>query len=249
MKIIISPAKKMKENPKSIEYKNLPVYIQEAKGILSNLKDKSLLELQEIWKCSDKIANENYERLENIDLEKNLTPAVLCYEGLAYQHMAPAVFQREHLEYIQEKLRILSGFYGILKPMDGVTPYRLEMQAKLQINHSDNLYDYWGKKIYDNLIDDSRIIINLASKEYYKIVERYLSEEDRFITCIFGEIKNEKIVQKGTYAKMARGEMVRYMAERNIENPEEIKGFNGLGFAFASEYSTDEEYVFIRWSK
>jgi cytoplasmic iron level regulating protein YaaA (DUF328/UPF0246 family) len=246
MKIILSPAKKMKEDPKSIEYKQLPVYIKEAEEILVHLKELSYKELQQIWKCSDKIAQENHSRLENMDLEKNLTPAVLCYEGLAYQHMAPAVFENQHLEYIEDKLRILSGFYGMLSPMDGVTPYRLEMQAKLEVAGCGNLYHYWGKKIYDQIVDESRVIINLASKEYSKAVEKYLCEDDIYITCVFGQIKEGKVVQQGTYAKMARGEMVRFMAERKIEDPEEIKEFNRLGFVFSKDHSSKDKYVFIR---
>ena len=117
--------------------------------------------------------------------------------------------------------RILSGFYGILKPMDGVTPYRLEMQAKLELNGAKNLYAYWGDRLYKELRDSSGIIVNLASKEYSKCIEKYLQAEDSYITCNFFEEVQGKLVQKGVYCKMARGEMVRFMAENRIEEPEE----------------------------
>ena len=175
-----------------------------------------------------------------------LTPAVLSYEGIAFQHMAPSVFEDRQFEYIQNHLRILSAFYGVLKPMDGVTPYRLEMQAKIGIEDARNLYEYWGDLLYSSVIDDSRIIINLASKEYSKCIEKYLTQQDKYITITFCELSGDKLVTKGTYAKMARGEMVRYMAENNIENPVDIQNFDRLGYSFRADLSSDNEYVFER---
>ena len=175
-----------------------------------------------------------------------LTPAVLSYEGIAFQYMAPSVFEDMQLEYVQNHLRILSAFYGALKPMDGVTPYRLEMQAKIRIGDAKNLYEYWGDLLYRSVIDDSRIIINLASKEYSKCIEKYLTQQDRYITITFCELSGDKLVTKGTYAKIARGEMVRFMAENSIENPEDIKKFDRLGYSFRSDLSSDTEYVFER---
>jgi len=160
--------------------------------------------------------------------------------------MAPAVFEEGQLSYVQEHLRILSGFYGVLKPMDGVTPYRLEMQAKANIGGRKNLYDFWGDRLYEEVRDDSGIIINLASKEYSKCIEKYLQKEDTYITCTFCEMVNGKPVQKGTYAKMARGEMVRFMAEHQIEDVEEIKKFDRLGYVFREDLSKKSEYVFER---
>lgn len=115
---------------------------------------------------------------------------------------------------------------------DGVTPYRLEMQAKVEIGDAKNLYEYWGDLLYHSVIDDSRIIINLASKEYEKCIEKYLTPQDRYITVAFCELSGDKLVTKGTYAKMARGEMVRFMAENNIDNPIEIQKFDRLGYFF-----------------
>ena len=134
----------------------------------------------------------------------------------------------------------------MLKAMDGVVPYRLEMQAKLQIDKYRNLYDFWGKKIYNAVCDDSGIIINLASKEYSKCVEKYLTDDDTYITCVFADEVNGKLVQKGTYAKMARGEMVRFMAENKIENPTDLKDFDRLNYKYEKDISSDNEYIFIR---
>ena len=177
---------------------------------------------------------------------RHATPAVLAYEGIAFQYMAPSVFEIQQFEYLQNHLRILSAFYGILKPMDGVTPYRLEMQAKAEIEETTNLYDYWGDLLYHSVIDDSRTIINLASKEYSKCIEKYLTPQDRYITIVFCELSGDKLVTKGTYAKMARGEMVRFMAENNIENPVDIKKFDRLGYTFRGDLSSETEYVFER---
>ncbi|MDD6589311.1 MAG: peroxide stress protein YaaA [Anaerobutyricum hallii] len=246
MKIILSPAKKMITDTDSIEPVALPEFIDKTTELLSWLKDKSKEELKAIWKCNDKIAEQNFYRLENMDIYHILTPAVLSYEGIAFQYMAPSVFEDRQFEYIQNHLRILSVFYGVLKLMDGVTPYRLEMQAKVEIGDAKNLYEYWGDLLYHSVIDDSRIIINLASKEYAKCIEKYLTPQDRYITVAFCELYGDKMVTKGTYAKMARGEMVRFMAENNIDNPIEIQKFDRLGYFFRSDLSSDTEYVFER---
>ena len=246
MKIVLSPAKKMNINLDTLESMGLPMFIDRSTEILAWLKGKSKDELKELWKCNDKIVEQNVRRLENMDLYHRLTPAILSYEGIAYQYMAPVVFEDGHFDYVQKHLRILSAFYGSLKPMDGVTPYRLEMQAKPRIGNTKNLYEYWGDLLYKDVRDESGIIINLASKEYSKSIEKYLSAEDTYITITFCELVNGRLVTKGTYAKMARGEMVRYMAENGIENPVEIKCFNRLGYIYRDDLSSETEYVFER---
>lgn len=246
MKIILSPAKKMNIDTDSLEYLELPRFLEQTEMILDWLKGKERGELQALWSCNDKIAEQNLKRLEEMDLRKGLTPAILSYEGIAYQYMAPAVFEAGQLAYVQEHLRILSGFYGVLKPMDGVTPYRLEMQAKAAIGGCKDLYQLWGSRLYETVRDDSGIIINLASKEYSKCIEKYLKPEDRYITITFCEKSGGKLVTKGTYAKMARGEMVRFMAEHQVEQPEELKAFDRLGYVFREGLSTEEEYIFER---
>ena len=248
MKIILSPAKKMNVDIETLQPLGLPVFLEDTKQILGWLKEKSYEELKKLWACNDKIVEQNVQRLKEMDIETRLTPAVLSYEGIAYQYMAPAVFEETHLEYVQKHLRILSAFYGVLKPMDGVTPYRLEMQAKASIADTKDLYNFWGSRLYEEVVDENRVIINLASKEYSKCIEKYLTEKDTYITCVFGELSNGKVVQKGTYAKMARGEMVRFMAENKVSKPESLKVFDRLNYKFREELSTETEYVFIRES-
>ncbi len=194
-----------------------------------------------------------------MDLTKNLTPALLAYDGIQYTYMAPAVFEDGQFDYVQEHLRILSGFYGVVRAMDGVVPYRLEMGAKWTGNlyescregiaGAKDLYEYWGPKLYEAAADGSHLFINLASKEYSVCIERYLQPEDRYITCVFGEFadaEQKKIVTKGVYAKMARGDMVRFMAENRIEDPEALKEYSRLGYTFFPERSDDLNYIFIR---
>ena len=245
MKIIISPAKKMNVKTDDFPAEGLPVYIDKTKLLLETIQSMTLSQLQSLWKCNDKLARLNFERYRKMDLEGNLTPAVLSYEGLQYQHMAPVVFTDHAVEYIQKHLRILSGFYGILRPFDGVAPYRMEMQAPLRMGECKDLYQFWGSGLYEQLKDDDHTIINLASKEYSKAVEKYLTAEDRYITIVFGEEQKGKVRQKGTFAKMARGEMVRFMAENEVTDPEDIKKFNVSGYRFSEKYSTDCSWTFL----
>lgn len=246
MRMIISPAKKMNTTPDILEFQGYPEFIEDTDILRRYISGLSYGEAKALWKCNDKIAEQNFERFRDMDLKRNLTPALIAYEGIQYQYMAPTVMDETSLAYLQEHLRILSGFYGILKPLDGVVPYRLEMQAKVQVKDCKNLYEFWGRRLADVLFEETDTIINLASKEYSKCVSAYLTPDIRFITCVFGEYKEEKIVEKGTFAKMARGEMVRFLAERQAKNTDEIKEFDYLGYQFSKEASDEKTFVFIK---
>lgn len=262
MRFIISPAKKMNETPDILDFQGYPEFVEDADILREYMAGLSYGEAKALWKCNDSIAELNFERFHQMDLRRGLTPAIMAYEGIQYQYMAPAVMDEASLSYLQEHLRILSGFYGILKPMDGVVPYRLEMQAKLkpelkvsnspetpadiEIKSFKTLYQFWGRRLADALFRETDTIINLASKEYSKAVSSYLIPDIRFITCVFGEYKDGKIIEKGTFAKMARGEMVRFMAEERAESPEEMKKFDRLGYRFAPEESDEKTYVFVK---
>lgn len=246
MRIIISPAKKMKVDTDSFPYRDLPVFLSNTEEICGELQSMSYEELKKLWKCNDQIAQLNVRRLQDMDLYNRLTPAVLAYEGIQYQYMAPGVFTDQEFGYIQEHLRILSGFYGILRPFDGVTPYRLEMQAKLRMGACKDLYAYWGDRLAQTLCAESNCILNLASREYSICVSKYLPDTARFITCVFGEENDGKMIEKGTMCKMARGEMVRFMAQYQIENPDQIKSFDRLNYRFDESRSDDSTYFFLR---
>ncbi len=259
MRLIISPAKKMNVDTDTLAPLGEPALLDDTEILLARMRELSYEEAKKLWGCNESLARQNFERFQTMDLRGNLTPAILSYEGIQYQYMAPAVFEQDMLSWVQEHLRILSGFYGVLKPMDGVTPYRLEMQARLSVGEAKDLYMFWGDRIFREACadghfesgesisaDSGTVILNLASKEYSRCVERYLKKEDRFITCVFGEWSGGKIVQKGTYAKMARGEMVRFLAERQAKEPEEAKAFDRLDYRFDPEQSDESTYVFIR---
>ena len=249
MRIIISPAKKMNVDTDSLPYHQFPQFFPETMEIMQTMQKMSDSELQSLWKCNDAIAKLNITRLRTMDFEKNLTPAILAYEGIQYQHMSPGVFTYEEFGYIEEHLRILSGFYGLLRPFDGVVPYRLEMQAKLSIGAYRNLYEFWGNKLAGQLAFETDRILNLASKEYSKAVTAYLPEKVRVLTCTFGEWKSGKVVEKGTLCKMARGQMVRWLAENQITDCEDIKAFSDYGYVYDAECSTSNHYVFIKGEK
>ena len=246
MQIIISPAKTMREDTDSFDIAGLPRFLPQTRQILSVLRAMRPDELQALWKCSDSIAELNIHRLERMNLERLLTPALLTYDGIQYQHMAPGIFEQAQYDYLQEHLRILSGFYGILRPFDGVTPYRLEMQAKLPVDGCKDLYAFWGSRLADALAAESSTILNLASKEYSKAVAPHLPEHVRFITCTFAQRKAEKLVERATMCKMARGQMVRWLAERQITEAEDAQGFDELGFCFSPEHSSGNDFVFIK---
>ena len=297
MRILLSPAKKMRVDTDSLAPLGLPVYLEQARELMNAVQKLSLAEAKTLWKCNDQLAALNYERFAHMDLERQLTPAVLAYEGLAYQYMAPGVMTEDMLSYLQAHLRILSGFYGVLRPFDGVVPYRLEMQAKLSgrrrpkdgqakvrtavssiapggegqaavlyptpvgdaaeerqeglkdVGGTDgwkDLYAYWGDLLYRGTRDEDGVFINLASKEYAKAVEKYITPADRFITVEFCERVDGKLKQKGTFAKMARGEMVRFLAEHQIKDPARMREFQGLGYRFAPEESDEKTYIFCK---
>ncbi|MBQ2756515.1 MAG: peroxide stress protein YaaA [Oscillospiraceae bacterium] len=246
MRIIISPAKKMNVDTDSLPCRDLPQFLEQTEELCAILQSMSYAELKKLWGCNDSIAALNVERLSVMDPRRSLTPAILAYEGIQYQYMAPQVFTERQFDYVQEHLRILSGFYGVLRPFDGVTPYRLEMQAKLKTYKGKDLYSYWDKEIYKSISAETDCIINLASKEYSLCVSKYLQPHQRFITCVFGEEKDGKIIEKGTMCKMARGEMVRFMAEHEIKDAEKIKEFSRLGYTFDASRSDKSSFVFVK---
>ena len=160
MKIIISPAKKMKSDD-GLPWQELPLFLEKTQRLLETLRAMPYDRLKALWKCNDSIAEENLRRLKTMDLRRNLTPAILSYEGIQYRYMAPDVFTDREFGYLQKNLRILSGFYGLLRPFDGVTPYRLEMQAKLAVDGAKDLYGFWGADLAVALAEDDPFLARL----------------------------------------------------------------------------------------
>ncbi len=249
MRIIIAPAKKMVVDTDSFAVEGLPAFLEQTERLKAVLKGMSPKELQALWRCNDAIAKLNVERLEHMDLRRSLTPAILSYEGIQYRYMAPAVMETAHLEYLREHLRILSGFYGLLRPFDGVTPYRLEMQARLTVDGCRNLYQFWGGRLARQLASETDLVLNLASKEYSRAVEPHLPKTVQFVTCTFGELKGGKVIEKGAMCKMVRGQMVRWLAENHVTNRADIRAFDRLGYRFRAELSTENHDVFLKHPK
>lgn len=246
MRILISPAKKMKVDNDFLQHTALPQFLPEAETIQHVLQGMTDAQLQKLWKCNDSIARLNIERLRAMNLNRNLSPAIFAYEGIQYQHIAPGILTAPQFVFIQEHLRILSGFYGLLRPFDGIVPYRLEMQAKLQVAGKRDLYDFWQGKLAKQLSSETGFILNLASKEYSKAVLPHLPKRIFVLTCTFGELANGKVLEKSTMCKIARGSMVRFLAEQNITDAEGIMGFNEFGYRFDRQRSTPDHYVFIQ---
>ena len=246
MRIIIAPAKKMVVDTDSFNLDGLPIFLEQTEQLKAALQGMPPAELQALWKCNDAIARLNVERLSVMDLRRHLTPAIVSYEGIQYQYMAPGVMETAQLDYLREHLRILSGFYGLLRPFDGVTPYRLEMQAKLLVDGHRDLYEFWGDTLARRLASETDFVLNLASKEYSRAVEPHLPKSVRFLTCTFGEWKGGKVIEKGTMCKMARGQMVRWLAENNVTSWADIRAFDQLGYRFLPELSNESHNVFLK---
>lgn len=246
MKIIISPARRMRIDTDSFPFYELPEYLNQTQQILKYLRSLSYEQIHQLWwNCSEKIARPNYEWVQKMNLEENLTPAIIAFTGLQYQYMGPDVFTDHELDYVQKNLRILSGFYGILRPFDGIVKYRLGMGDRATVNGYKNLYEFWGRRLADNLYHNNNIVVNLASQEYSKAITPYVTGHRQIVTCKFGEVIDGKVKQKATLAKMARGNMVRYLASQRATSVNQIKQFSIGGYQFREDLSSKDELVFI----
>lgn len=244
MKIIIAPAKIMKIDRDSFPIQSKPQFLDKTRILERFLKSRSNEQLKDLWHASENVTKQSILQLENMNLDERLTPAILAFSGIQYQYMAPDLFTQPALDYIQKNLRILSGFYGMLRPFDGVCPYRLELNTKMVGFRDYSLYHFWGSNIAENLFQEDNIVIDLASKQYTRLVKPYLSQGRQLITVDFQELKNDKWKTVGVHAKMARGEMVRYIAEKQIKNPTDLQDFNDFEFQFEPDVSTKDHYVF-----
>lgn len=246
---IISPAKNMKVDREGTKPVTLPFYTEEAKDIWKELKQYMPADLQVLMKINDNLAEDSFDRIQHMKFDMEGTSAIETYDGIQYKYMNPHTFSDEAKQFAQEHIRVLSGLYGVVRPYDSIYEYRLEMLTKMSVNGSKNLYDFWGKKLYERLIDEmagEKVILNLASDEYGKTIKKYLKEPYRMITCHF------KVYSKGSYktlataAKMARGSMVKYICENEIDNPENLKRFDWEGYHFEESLSTWDNYVFLQ---
>lgn len=246
MKIVITSAKRMKDDIDYLEVESEPAFLKDTEIILKYLKILSIQEVKQLLKCSDKIAQEAYQNYQLIDLKRNTVPALLAYEGIQYNSLAAHILTDEDYEYTKSYIRILSGFYGVLRPFDGVVPYRLELNNKLAFEKYSNLYQFWGNKMYQELIKDDYEILDLGAKQYSRIIKRYLDQDINYVKCYFMEKKNNTFKEVGVYVKQARGEMVRYLIKNRVTSFEQVKKFKGLGYCFDYEKSNQNNFIFVR---
>lgn len=242
---VISPAKNMRRAP-CVLPPTEPQFLPQARQLLAELRGYSPWQLAHEMRINDALAQRAFADFADMDLSQPGTPALLSYHGLQYLNLAPETLSAEELLFLQEHLRIVSGFYGLLRPLDGIWPYRLELGGKLRF-FGQNLYGYWGDALYRALFAPGETVINLSSGEYTKAFTPYLRAEDRFITVDFLEPKpGGKLAMRATAAKMARGRMARFIARCRAGDPEELKEFCWNGYRFAPALSTCARWAFVR---
>lgn len=252
MKIVISPAKSLNfESEAPATEITQPIFLKESERLNKILKKKSARSLSKLMSISPALGQLNYERNQNWSLpfnRDNAKQAIYAFTGEVYRGIDINSLPPEDLSFLQENLRILSGQYGVLKPLDLMQAYRLEMSTRLKVGVKPNLYKFWGTKITDALnaeLEEGALFVNLASNEYFKVLQPKLLKS-KVITPVFKEFKNGEYKIVMTFAKLARGLMVRYIVDHKIESIDGIKGFNVNGYGFDQNLSTDTELVFTR---
>ncbi len=253
MKIILSPAKSLDfENAKLIKEKaTVPNFIEDSQYLIDKLKKCSARKLKKMMSVSDNIAHLNFDRFQTWEypFSENAKQALFVFTGDAYRGMDANSFSDEEVLRANEKLRILSGLYGILKPLDLMLPYRLEMGTPFKVTPAkSNLYKFWGSKLADHLaaeMQPDEVLVNVASNEYSKVLD-LKNFGRKVITCSFKEEKNGEYKAIMTFAKRARGLMTRFIIQENIDNPEHLKAFDLENYAFNQGLSSEDEFVFTR---
>ncbi len=253
MKIVISPAKSLDfETKLPTEKYTEPNFLDEAKKLNEILKKKSPKAISELMSISDNLAQLNWQRNQDFTIPfttENARQAVYAFNGDVYQGLDVYSLPNDKLDILQDKLRILSGLYGVLKPLDLIMPYRLEMGTKMSVGKNKNLYEFWKKDITAYLNEELKqddIFLNLASNEYFSAVDKK-NIKSTIVTPVFKDWKNDKLKVISFYAKKARGSMVRYIIDTDAQSLNDIKNFNTDGYAFSNKYTLkDNMPVFVR---
>ena len=256
MKILISPAKSLNLRAE-IPFDGFtnPIFSKQTSEIISKLKEMSVRSLGSLLGISEKLAQLNWNRNQNFKLSYNLKsvsgfrPCIYTFDGDVYSGFDAYSISASNIKTMQNNLRILSGLYGILKPLDLIQPYRLEMGTKIKLGKTNNLHEFWIDLVTDHLnseLSGDDILLNLASKEYFNAVDSNKIEA-QIISPIFKDYRNGKLKIISFYAKKARGLMARYIIDNNSKNLEHILGFNSAGYTFSeNETKNSSEPVFIR---
>lgn len=244
MKIIISPSKKMVDKV-YLNYNQKPIFLKEAIKLVNVFNKLSEDEIKNIFQVNEKIAKETYNYYQSFS-EEGITTALFAYDGIQYQYMKPNILEEDALNYLNDHLYIISGLYGLVRPFDNISLYRLEMGLKFSFLNFSSLYDYWKDKLADKLFCGEDVILDLASLEYSKPFYDY--KKGKIIPVYFYEEINGKRIEKGVYAKMARGTMVKYLATNKIDSIEQVKNFNELGYIY-DQNSPNNKLIFVRKGK
>ncbi len=256
MLIVISPAKTLDyATPPKTKSFTLPAYLDDSQELIDRLRQLSALDIAELMKVSSKIAELNFERYESWSKDfsfDNAKQAILAFKGDVYTGLDAESLSVADLKYAQSHLRMLSGLYGLLRPLDLMQPYRLEMGTRIDNPRGKNLYEFWGTKITEGLNQQlkkikSSTLINLASNEYFKAVKP-AALQGEIITPAFKEYKNGQYKMIGVYAKKARGLMSRFIIQNRIDNVDDLQQFDVDGYGFNGKMSDDKTWVFTRKS-
>ncbi|WP_224483531.1 peroxide stress protein YaaA [Robertkochia aurantiaca] len=253
MKLVLSPAKSLNyESEVPVAKATEPAFLEEAVKLNKALREKSPADLQELMGISEKLAELNWQRNQDFEVpfdKKNARQAIFAFDGDVYTGLDAYTISEENIDYLQNSVRILSGLYGVLKPLDLMQPYRLEMGTNFSVGNNKNLYDFWKERITAELnkeLKENELFVNLASKEYFGAVDEK-KLKTAVISPVFKDWKNGKLKIISFYAKKARGSMVRYMVENQVESLEGLKGFDYDDYSYSEEYTKKEnEPVFIR---
>ena len=251
MKILISPAKSLDfENNIITTQSSEPLFANKAKQINNTLKDLSAPDLGKLMNISPKLSDLNWLRNQDFKKKNSLQrQAIFAFNGDVYEGIDATSISSSNHDKLQNTLRILSGLYGILKPFDNIKPYRLEMGTKISIKGTKNLYDFWKKDVTNSIlkeIEEDDIIVNLASNEYFSVIDSSLIE-NKIISPQFKDFKNGKLKIISFYAKKARGLMTRFLIDNNINSSSDIENFNSSGYMFSKDETNNSlEPVFVR---
>lgn len=252
MKLVLSPAKSLDfESKLPTENYTEAQFLNQSEKISKVLKKKSAKGISELMHVSDALGQLNYERNQDWQLPfttENARQAAYAFSGDVYKGLDAYTISKDKIDVLQEKVRILSGLYGILKPLDLIQPYRLEMGTKLPIGTKKNLYDFWKKDVVKALneeLQDDEVFVNLASKEYFKAID-VKALKVPVVTVDFKEFKNGKYKIVAFYAKLARGLMARYIVDTNAKTIDDLKGFKTEGYGLSDELSSKNHLVFTR---
>jgi cytoplasmic iron level regulating protein YaaA (DUF328/UPF0246 family) len=250
----LSPAKNLNfERTATAPPPTLPQHLQESTVLIERLREMSNQEIKSLMGLSDRLAELNVQRYSDWKPRfdgKTASPSLIAFDGDVYKGLDVETLDQEDLAFAQEHVRILSGLHGVLRPLDLIRPYRLEMGTRLEVAGSANLYEFWGDRITEDLNNaleeqGSDVLVNLASQEYFKSVKpRQLRA--RVIQPVFKDKKNGKYSVFFVYAKRARGMMTRFIVKNRVARPEDLKGFDLGGYAYNEELSSDTEWVFTR---